>query len=126
EIGRHNASQYFSALDIRWRTFGVRIQGVHIELQPCRLRKALQEVDVLLRHEEIEVIDCDYCIGTGPQSQWFHLEITIKQLRGETGRFGDNSQGRRRLGVTNDRNKYRQENCCCELSHIQLQIWIVF
>jgi hypothetical protein len=125
EIRRHDSPQYLSALSIRWRALGVGIQGVDIKLQPCRFRKTLQEVDILLRHKEIKVINSDNCIGTRPQPQWLDLDITIKQLRWETGCFGDNSQCRRRLGVTNDGDKYRQENCCCELSHIQLQIWIV-
>src|ERR1044072_1138821 len=125
EISGHNASQYFSALSIGWRAFCIRIQGVQIKLQTCRLRKALQEVDVLLRHKEIKVINSDDCIRTRPQPQWLDLDVTIKQLRWETGRFRDNTQRRWRLGIPTDGNQNRQKNCCCELLHIQLQKWII-
>lgn len=80
EISGHNAPKGFSALYIRGRTYLIRIQGVEIELKPCRLGKSFQEVNVLLLDKEIEVVNGDNCVCARSQPQWLDLDITVKQL----------------------------------------------
>ena len=44
------------------------------------IRKASQEVDVVLSGEKVSIVDGDRDVRPGPQAQWFDFYVAVKEF----------------------------------------------
>jgi len=58
------------------------------------VREATQKVDVLFLHQEIDIINGDYLVGSGSKADGLYFDVAVEKLRRETGSFGSDFQRR--------------------------------